>query len=418
MDADLGERVLPRWLRTANAARGYRLADVNPTLRTRLLRLRERLQRRRTESNGWLSRDLVSQSRLTWTFSLAHRLGYGDALHDYRRAAEHGYRFLTNHMLDRRHGGYVWRADFTGRVTDGRKALYGQAFALYALVEYHRATDREEPLARARSLFDVVQEKMADKSHSGWSEHFGADFTPLSPSDSDRSQGLLDVVGLKSANAHLHWMEALTELVRVTGGESERSALDQVVHLNMTHFFPCDPSQSQTFLSPNWHPLADSSSHQLFYGHLVEFAWLLVGAQEALGVAPAWDRVYAIVRLVLRNGFDHELGGLYWCGPRHGPATNRSKTWWVQAEALTALTMALGNRPEAEYERALRLHCRWILDHQRLDSGIWASRCERSGRFESLVANESWRAGYHEVRAMAKFVGAHGGTQSDLSSPS
>lgn len=80
--------------------------------------------------------------------------------------------------------------------------------------------------------------------------------------------------------------------------------------------------------------------------------------------------------------------------------------------------MALGNRPEAEYERALRLHCGWILDRQRLDSGIWASRCERSGRFESLVANESWRAGYHEVRAMAEFVGAHGRTQSDLSYPS
>ena len=55
-----------------------------------------------------------------------------------------------------------------------------------------------------------------------------------------------------------------------------------------------------------------------------------------------------------RHGYDHERGGLYNRGKDTQPASDTDKVWWVQAEMLAALTEALKNKPNAEYEVALK----------------------------------------------------------------
>ena len=153
-------------------------------------------------------RGLVSQARLLWVFSHAHILGYSTPQHDYLKAAAHGYSYLIETMLDRQYGGFYWKTDVNRGVIEPHKILYGQSMAIYALVEYHRASGLSDPLEYACSIYETVQQRFHDKTHRGWIEHCERDFTPLTCTG-ERLPGMPDIVGFKSGDAHLHWMEAL-----------------------------------------------------------------------------------------------------------------------------------------------------------------------------------------------------------------
>lgn len=409
LGADLREAVLPFWYATADFARGgYVPREMFPTRRSRLRAATTSVKRRLArDPHGTFAesghKHLVNQARLVWTFSHVHRLGYGDPERDYREAAGCGYRFLTERLLDDRHGGFAWLADAEGRVVDPRKILYGQAFALYALVEYHRATGLPEPLEHARALFDRVQDRMHDEANSGWIEHCDADFGPLPP----QVQVLgMPRTGLKSANTHLHWMEALIELAEATREPSALSALEESVRVNASFLFPVDPGSYREFLRPDWSPLDGREADPVSYGHNLEFAWLLLRAQAVLGVAPDQDRFDALLGHALRFGFDHDRGGFYWLGPGSGPASDLDKIWWVQAEGLAALTDGLLDRRDARYERALDLLLGWIVEGQRVRGGLWAPRVDARGRRRPILAHGAYKSAYHEVRGVAKFLTA------------
>jgi len=314
---------------------------------------------------------LVSQSRMLFVFSLAHRLGYSDGKRNYLKAAEIGYRFLVDSMLDRQHGGFYWKTDLKGRVTEPGKSLYGQSFALYSLIEYHRASGLSAPLDQAVLLYKKVQEKFHDKINSGWIEHGEEDFGPLR-SSSKRSlwypRSMPDVLGLKSGNAHMHWMESLVELYDVTLDGSVGSSLKEALHINKTFFFPSDAGKYCEHRMSDWGEVKGERHEGICYGHNVEFAWLMVHAQEALQIPPDWDHFFSILDHALRYGFDHERGGFYFKGFDEQRASDTKKMWWVQAECLAALTEALHHEAKAVYDRALDLLLDWIFRYQILSA--------------------------------------------------
>ncbi len=81
-------------------------------------------------------KQIVTQARMIWGFSHAHIKGLSDGSRNYLKAAEQGYRFLLDHFLDKEYGGYYWTTDLAGKPLDQRKLLYGEAFVIYAFVEY------------------------------------------------------------------------------------------------------------------------------------------------------------------------------------------------------------------------------------------------------------------------------------------
>lgn len=72
---------------------------------------------------------------------------------------------FARRTVDVEEGGCFWRVDHRGRPVDATKRLYGQAFAIYALCEYHRASREPEPLAHALALFRTVNQRMRDRVH-------------------------------------------------------------------------------------------------------------------------------------------------------------------------------------------------------------------------------------------------------------
>jgi mannobiose 2-epimerase len=384
---ELASTILPYWFRTLDEQQGgYLLADD------------AQLTRKATE------KQLVSQARMIWTFSRAHHLGWSTDQHNYLNAATHGYRFLCRSLFDTEHGGYFWKTDLAGKPLNDCKFLYGQSFVVYALVEYYRASGEREALQRAMDLYHTLQRHLYDSKNGGWFEHTERDWRALKPGD---PRNEVEVIGYKSANAHLHWMEALTELYDVTRNPEVRKSLQEALRINLKYFYPKDPSASAFHRHPDWKPVTDPASAGLSYGHNVEFAWLMVRAEEVLDRKPSWNHFHAHLDHALKYGYDHEHGGLYNRGFNDQPATDTAKVWWVQAEMLAALSDALAHRPNPAYETALKQLVGFIRTHQADPrDGIWLDTVSAGGQPVRTAKAHSWKANYHDVRAILKFIEA------------
>jgi mannose/cellobiose epimerase-like protein (N-acyl-D-glucosamine 2-epimerase family) len=347
-------------------------------------------------------KQLVSQSRMVWGFSHAHLKGLGDGARDYVTAARKGYLFLLAHFEDRRHGGFYWKTDLEGKALNPCKFLYGQAFVVYAMVEFHRATGERDALDRALALYRTIQKQMHDPKDGGWIEHTEADWRPLKRGD---PRNEVEVVGYKSANAHLHWMEALAELYEATRDPDVRGSLEEALRINREYFYPADAGQSCFHRLPDWGVVKEVASAGLSYGHNVEFAWLMIRAEEVLGRGPSWDHFGAHIEHALKYGYDHERGGLFNRGVGDEPASDTSKVWWVQAEMMAALTDAIRHRPTPEHRLALEKLVHFVQAHgtDRRD-GIWLDTVAADGRPLRTGKAHNWKTSYHDVRAMVKFV--------------
>jgi mannose/cellobiose epimerase-like protein (N-acyl-D-glucosamine 2-epimerase family) len=387
---DLRRRILPYWLDTAVdwEGGGYQLAD-------------DAVKGRGKASE----KQIVTQARLIWGFSLAHRKGYGDTARDYRKAAAHGVTFLRQHLQDPEHGGYYFSVKPDGQPLNPRKLLYGQAFVIYGLVEYFRATRDRAVLKEALALFRLLQRRAHDDRHRGWNEHFERDWTPVPTGDPN---AIVELAGYKSANTHLHLMEAFTELYAETRDGEVRGALVEALELNREYFYPAEPAKSAFHFHPDWQPSTDARSAGLSYGHNVEFAWLMVRAVEVLGTRPVWPHFHAHLEHALRCGTDHELGGVYNRGAGDGPATDTDKVWWVQAEMLAALLDGLRNRPgHPPYVKALRQLIDFTVKYQTDPrTGIWYDTVTQAGVPKSTGLAHAWKGNYHDVRALVRMVDA------------
>ncbi len=358
-------------------------------------------------------RMLVSHARLVWGFAHAFRHGIRDPQRDYLAAAEHGYRFLMTNLHDQQQGGFYWMFS-RGRVVDERKVLYGQAFVIFALVEYYRASGDHEALRQAAELYRVIAANGRDAQHGGWYEHFERDWRPILDPEINVPTGN---AGMKSGNALVHWMEALTELHLVSRevgedllGESAaglEAALAEVLDINLRHFFPQAPGQAYPYRQADWQRPLGPAFKEISYGHNVEFAWLMLEAQAALGRDLLWPRFDALLDHALDNGFDHERGGVYALGFGDRPALVTEKIWWVQAEMLAALTTAVRHRADPErvaaLDRLLQFLTAWQIDPK---DGIWFDTVKADGTAWRPAKAHAWKVNYHDLRAMVKFAEA------------
>lgn len=389
---ELTEKIMPYWYDTAMDKQngGYLLSDDAAK-----------------KAPAATEKQLVTQSRMVWGFSHAHLKGLSSDKRNYLKAAEQGYRFLQAHFLDAEHGGYYWTTDLAGKPLNQRKIVYGESFVIYSFVEYYRASGDKQALKAAMDLYQVLQQRAHDPRNGGWIEHFERDWTPmLHPGP----EAIVEVGGMKSANTHLHLMEALTELFAATHDSAVRKSLEESVKINTTYFYPPNAGQSCFHKHLDWTATTERSSAGLSYGHNVEFAWLLIRAEKTLGKKPAWDHFNAHLEHALKFGYDHQRGGLYSRGMDDQPATDTDKVWWVQAEMLAALTDGLKHKENRAYSEALDQLTDFIMKYQANPADrIWLDTVAADGTPKKTGKAHSWKANYHDVRAIVKFVEAFGG---------
>lgn len=362
------------------------------------------------------AKSLIAQTRCTYTFSAAHRAGYGGG--QCAEFARHGADYLINRMWDKVNGGFYWMTDRKGKVTIDKKVVYGQSFAIYALSEYTLATGDPRGLEHANRTFELLQTHAADTLYGGYFEMFERDWTLCGPGSAGGDRKTLD--------AHMHLMEAFTTLYECSRRQVHRRKLLEVIELLMRRIlhpksrtgipqFWADWSvapQIKFDIIWGWDRFAGGEkkanpTDNTSYGHNLEFMWLLLHALDILGepMGKYEDTIRKIVDHAVRFGIDREHGGLFVEGSHTGPAWDLEKEFWQQAESLTALldaTLRFGPQHWKDYYDVHRFVFGKMINHA---VGEWWPLMNRDGSKAIWThMSHSWKINYHTVRSMIQSI--------------
>lgn len=335
---------------------------------------------------------LVETARLIYVFSVAHLNGIEADGYDNYEAATTGLEFLLEHFKDTEYGGFFWGTDEVGNVLDDRKYLYGEAFGLISLSTYFRAFGDVSAREAALELFRTVSEEMADRESDfgGWFEHCERDWTVIT-----EGEGELGDNGVKTSNALLHWLESLTDLAETVDDEDVFVTLAKVLDEDIVQFYPDNPEDAISERDLDGNILITGEDD---YGHLVEFAWVMVKAQRDLGRELDWakfDRYFQHVVAALdpfSGGIIDDIGEI---------------VWWRQCELLTAFSVDRFLRDEFEdedWDVLKKLGDLIICNIIDSEDGIMYYALDSDLSVKDPTKSSKWKAGYHETRALTSFI--------------
>ena len=366
--------------------------------------------------SGEDEKSLIAQSRTVFTFSSAHRAGYGDGR--FVDIARHGVDFLLNKMWDQENGGFYWLMNRQGEVKIDEKIVYGHSFAIYSLSEYTLATGDPRGLEYAGKVFDLLQKYAVDTYYGGYFEMFHRDWTLKGPGAAGGDRKTLD--------AHMHLMEAFTTLYEASGQEIHRRKLLEIIALLMNRIMHPDYGTGVPQFWADWRVapqikfdiiwgwdrfsedgLKSAAEDNTSYGHNVEFAWLLMHALDVLGLP--YDnyqkQLHQSFDHALDHGIDWEFGGVYVEGSHAGEVYDREKEFWQQAEVLIGMLDAYRIYGDEKYLQAYDATHRFVFDKMIAhEVGEWKPLLTRQGDPIWTHMSHSWKVNYHSVRAMVQSI--------------
>lgn len=357
---------------------------------------------------GWLSNDLkpdrsqpkglIVHARILWAFSAAYR-AKSDPL--YKQMAGRAFAFLMEKFWDAKHGGAFWRLDDAGKVLDDAKKCYGQAFVIYALAEYYRASGHEAALAHAQELFELLELHVHSAAFGGYIEVCRRDWSEAS---SDARLSDRDMNEKKSMNNHLHMLEAYTNLYRVWRQPRVASRLVELIDIFAARILDVRTKHLHHFFDEQWKVRSDTYT----FGHDIEASWLLCEAAEELGDESRSNQVGRVALQMAEAAFDEGLGadGALCYEGREGRIIDPGHECWPQAEAMVGFLNAYELSGGGKFlAAALRV---WnYVENNLVDRlhGEWFWRINPDGRPDGRLPKVSeWKGPYHVTRACLETV--------------
>ncbi|WP_435356862.1 AGE family epimerase/isomerase [Emticicia sp. SJ17W-69] len=366
--------------------------------------------------SGEDEKSLIAQSRSVFTYSSAHRAGYGGG--KLAEMARHGVDFLLNKMWDEEHGGFYWMMNRKGEVVIDEKIVYGHSFAIYSLSEYTLATGDPRGREYAEKVFDLLQKHAVDTFYGGYWEMFHRNWELKGPGAAGGDRKTLD--------AHMHLMEAFTTLYECTGQQvHRRKLLESIELLTKKIMHPKYGTGIPQFwadwtVAPQikfdivwgWDRFSEdgqkaSAEDNTSYGHNAEFAWLLMHALDILKLPYDLhhEQIQKSFSHSVDNGIDWEFGGVFVEGSHAGEVYDREKEFWQQAEMLIGMLDAYRYLKDEKYWNAYVNVHRFVFDKMiNHKLGEWWPLMTRQGEPIWRHMSHSWKINYHDVRSMVQSV--------------
>jgi mannobiose 2-epimerase len=322
---------------------------------------------------------------------------------------------LFNHFHDNEFDGYYWIVEEDGKPKDVNKIIYGHSFLIYGLSEYALLTGNVEAKNEAIRVFELLQERVADKKDGGYFEHFDRHF------HLKKSRG--DIKVHKSLDVHMHLMEAFTTLYELTKSEIHRQALVDIIDLIFEKMIEPESGTGISMFTSDWKPIANVELDTVWgrdrfdekgkatditsYGHNIELTWLYLHAQDILNIPriKSLDRVKSVYEHTYKNGIDWKYGGLYVEGERFGSATEKTKEFWQQVEAMVGFLDAYTMTNDAKYLEAFSNIHDFVFDKMiNWEQGEWFALLDEDGKVIWDYMGTSWKVFYHTVRGTCQIV--------------
>jgi len=344
----------------------------------------------------------ILNARILWTYSSAYRV-----LHDtlYLRLATRAKNYILKHFIDPQYGGAYRSLNFRGEPSDDKKQVYTEAFFIYALSEYSRATGDRLAVQEARKIFDLVEKYARDMEFNGYYEVFSRDWKRVRERLIGESSNEVE----KTMNTHLHVMEAYANLYRVTGDKLVGERLRNLINIFLDDIIDKKTSHLICFFDRNWKSTASIDS----YGHDIESSWLLLEAATILKDPNLIARVNKIcikIANAAAEGIQPD-GSLLTEKDNATGSIRPTRSWWEQAETVVGNLNAFGLTGDEKYlDRSI--NCwnyikKYFVD---IKNGGWYSYVSEKGTPGQGDKAGFWICPYHNGRMCMEVIERVSGT--------
>ena len=337
----------------------------------------------------------ILNARILWTYSSAYRV-LGDT--SYLRLAKRAKDYIIAHFIDSKYGGAYLSLKADGAPSNTRKQVYTNAFFIYALAEYNRATGDKQALAEARKIFELFEKYAADKEYGGYYEVFSQDWQRVR----ERMIGESSDKDEKTMNTSLHVMEAYANLYRVSGDKLVGDRLRNIVEIFLDKIIDKKTSHLICFLDRSWNSTSTVDS----YGHDIESSWLLDEAAGLLKDKKLIERVnVAGLNIANTAAEGYQSDGSMLTEKNYATGNFRTqRSWWEQAETIVGYLNAFELTGDESYlNRSLK--CweytkKYFIDTK---NGGWFSSVSESGVPGGDKAG-FWICPYHSGRMCMEVI--------------
>jgi mannose/cellobiose epimerase-like protein (N-acyl-D-glucosamine 2-epimerase family) len=340
------------------------------------------------EPDAGSTRTPLVAARLVYSFSHAHVLGLGT---DSLRAAEHGFRFLTDCCWDHAEGGFFHAVNESGEPQDRAKHAYDMAFVLLAMAWLHRASGRREPLDWARRTIDYLDAKLRDARRGGYRVFYRDD----APGDDPLPREI---------NAQMHLLEAFHALHAATEDSAWLARADEMVALLSRHLIDSETGSLGELFTAEWQPALGAAGSLREPGNHFEVVWMLHNHARTTGQSSAIETAGRLYRFALAHGFeaspDH-LPAAFARVTRDGRVLSDAKPLWAQTEVIKAALARVETFGDKAAARLARDHLALVFRHYLIDRNArWRNELARDGR--EIAAAMPIRVLYHLVLCFAE----------------
>jgi mannose/cellobiose epimerase-like protein (N-acyl-D-glucosamine 2-epimerase family) len=310
-----------------------------------------------------LRRNTLSQARLTYVFSHAYLLSGDPALGE---AARHGIAFLMR-AARAPDGGWFRAVSVDGATLDNTRDAYDQAFVLFALAWYYRATKDASAIQLADATWRSMQTRLGDAMHGGFFEEF--------------APGRTEMKLPRRQNPHMHLLEALLALHVATSEKNWLRRAGVLVDLFRRRFVDPATGALIEFFTADWQQAPGTGSLRE-PGHQFEWVWLLheyCRLTQDQSVAAHAERLFAFGT---QFGIDRSDGleAVFDTVDARGTVVAGTKLLWPQTEYLKACVARAEWHDDATARAAIPRHLALIAKaYMRPDGASWHNQLARDG---------------------------------------
>lgn len=352
------------------------------------------------QGNGLINPDSckggILNARILWTFSAAYNLLQKK---EYLQWAERSKAYIFDHFMDREFGGTYWELNHSGTVSDPKKQIYAQAFFIYGLSEYYKASKDQETLHAAVSIFHLIEKMSFDSRENGYLEAFSRDWKLLE----DLRLSEKDVNEKKTTNTHLHILEGYANLYDVWPDSLLKKQLRNLILLFTDKIIHSQNHHLNLFFDEHW----KNKSALVSYGHDIEASWLILEAARKLEDPELLSRVKQSCYNLAIAGLEGlmEDGSMIYERDDSHHMLNKDLHWWPQAETLVGLINLYELTAEEQFlHKALKT---WNFIQNHLVDRVhgewyWSIRNGLPNTVDDKAG--FWKCPYHNSRACIEII--------------